>query len=361
MNCIGRLIVTSMVDIVTHCAVLGMAPPFAGILPVKVLSPAGDCLVEQSFPPRMTDERYGLDLDISDCTLFNVMHLDVKWATVLASAETADWLLEQALQAITEALLWSKASDRVQTVNAFVRQVGRLDVKVFIVAAENEQMVLWRNQLFWIDRHGAALINHLLGSAIIDNGPAATPLHPIVRRVLGVFDLLNLGFYAESFIAAFALLDDLSQLVVRAGLAQKQLTAKEQEKLLRAIKDDRLTNHLCLLTKLCGWESMDNAEPELFSALRKVNTLRNNIVHGSVRLDRGDAIESVDTVLACLDWLRTNPFGFVIPTPPRLQLANSAFVIVPPRAASENLPEAIPGKEVEAEPGSAPPTLDHRD
>ena len=66
-----------------------------------------------------------------------------------------------------------------------------------------------------------------------------------------------------------------------------------------------------------------------FLVCLKVNTTRNNIMHGSRRLDRQETIEASNTLLQLIDWLRHNPFGFQIPIFPQLQLANTIFSIIP--------------------------------
>jgi hypothetical protein len=142
-------------------------------------------------------------------------------------------------------------------------------------------------------------------------------------------DLINLGFYTESFINLFSLVDDLTQETIKAGLTSRGLAIKEQTQLLRAIKEERLKLYLCNLSKLCGWNSLEEENDALFQRVLKVNTLRNNIMHGSRRLQRSETIEASNSLLSLIDWLRTNPFGFLIPDFPLLKVAEANFLILP--------------------------------
>jgi hypothetical protein len=156
-------------------------------------------------------------------------------------------------------------------------------------------------------------------------------------------DLVNLGFYTEAFVSAFALLDDLTQEVVKAGMAQKGLEAKDQKELLRAIREERLKHYMTSLMRLCGWEGLDEAKPALFRKLQKANTLRNSIMHGDVWLSRLETITSINTLLETIDWLRSNSFSFVIPPFPLLNLAEAEFSELPLRSAAP--PDDTPSGE----------------
>jgi hypothetical protein len=130
-------------------------------------------------------------------------------------------------------------------------------------------------------------------------------------------------------VSLFALADDLTQEVVKAGMARKGLSVGGQNELLRAIKERRLRHFLNDLTKLCGWVGLDEANPDLSKRLDKANKRRNNIMHGSVRLSRQDTLESSNALLDLIDWLRTNPFGYSIPEFPLLVIAEGEFFVVP--------------------------------
>jgi hypothetical protein len=114
--------------------------------------------------------------------------------------------------------------------------------------------------------------------------------------------------------------------------------------MLRAIKEERLKHFLGNLTKLCDWRSLSEDNQQLYDRLLKANTLRNGIMHGSVRLYRTETIDASNTLLEVIDWLRGNPFGYSIPKFPLLTLAEGEFFIVD-----------IPDDQTDAHPGSNPP------
>jgi hypothetical protein len=140
------------------------------------------------------------------------------------------------------------------------------------------------------------------------NNQAMHPLPAVVRRVMASLDLINPGFYSESFINLFSLVDDLSQEVVKAGLSVRGLAEAEQKGLLRAIKEERLGIDLNTLTKLCGWVSLAEADKLLSADVAKVNSVRNRIMHASHRLNREEAVGAGNVLLRLLVWLRSNPF-----------------------------------------------------
>jgi hypothetical protein len=186
-------------DILTHAAILGRAQLVPGIHPVTVISPPGRCLVAHAYPKDIVDDSRDLKVDVTDCTVYTVTHLN--WTDEdLALRKVAERLLEQTLQAISEVTIWNKALDQVGSVTAFTRQVGRLDVKFFFTE-HTDKMVAWKNPLFWADRKAAALIAGFLGNMVVTNGPASNRIAPPVRRVMAALDLINLGFYTESFVS----------------------------------------------------------------------------------------------------------------------------------------------------------------
>jgi hypothetical protein len=329
-----------MSDLLTHAAIIGRTQLMPGILPVNVDSPGVQCLVAHAFPASIKNEYHNIDLDISDCTLFTVTHVGLGDIN-LSDATMAEELLEQALTAISEVIIWNKAMDQVGTVTAFTRQVGRLDVKFFFIDRSNNRLIAWRNPLFWSDRQSAALMAGILNNMIVNNGPAASPVAAIIKRVMSSLDLVNLGFYTESFVNLFSLVDDLTQEVIKAGMAKKGLSSTDQKDLLRAIKEERLKLYLTQLAKLCDWKSLEDENPEVFKRLMKANSLRNDVMHSSTRLQRQQALESGNDLLVAINWLRVNPFGYVIPPFPLLKVAEAQFMLLEPKdqAVKDKQPE----------------------
>jgi hypothetical protein len=318
-----------MSDLITYSAILGQTQLMPGVLPVKTINPSGECLVAHSFPNVIKDEKHNIEIDVSDCTVYTVTHIGKGNMNLMLPAN-ANELLEQALQAISEITVWSKSMDQVGDTSAFTRQVGRLDLKFFCVEAPSDKLIAWRNPLYWANREGAGMMAGLLGNMKVQNGPAANPIPYVVRRIMGSLDLVNLGFYTESFVNLFALVDDLTQEVVKAGLSKKGISPQQQNSLLRAIKEERLKLYLTNLAKLCDWKSLEEENPEHFKKLMKANQLRNDILHGPMRMLRQEALESGNTLITTINWLRTNPFGYVIPEFPIFKIAEVEFHLLDP-------------------------------
>lgn len=331
-----------MADLISHTAVLGQTQLVPGVQPVTVSAPDGKCLVAHSYPSTITDSKRDFMVDVTDCTLFTVTHLGRGGVEIPPAM--AQELLEQALQAISEVAIWCKAMDQLGDSSAFIRQVGRVDVKFFSIEASDSKLIAWRNPLFSLNREGANFIAGFLSNMVVQNGPSANPIPQITRRVMSSLDLINLGFYTESFVNLFSLMDDLTQEVLKAGLANKGLGNDEQKSLIRAIKEDRLRLYLNHLSKLCGWKSLEQELPALFKRLQTVNNLRNTIMHGSKRLERDEAIVSANTLIEAISWLRSNPFGYDIPVFPLLRLAEVEFMLLEPinQIAEEQDPIAEP-------------------
>lgn len=317
-----------MSDLTIFMAVIGRVRLIPGILPIELSNPKVTCHVAHSFPKNIIEPDRGLDIDISDCTLFTVAHLG-QGELDLTKKSTVENLFERSIYAVSEVIIWNKTKDIIGKDTSFTRQFGRLDVKVFLAQSSDKKLVLWANPLFKINRSTAAMLADFLPNFIISNGPAANPIPPISRRVMSSLDLINLGFYTESFINLFSVVDDLTQEVIKSGFNKKGLSADEQNNMLRAIKEDRLKIYLCNLAKLCDWSSLEDVNPNLYKEILKVNTKRNNIMHGSTRLGRIETIESLNILLLLIDWLRKNPFGYQIPKFPLLKIAEVEFSLVP--------------------------------
>jgi hypothetical protein len=317
-----------MADLIVNVAVIGRFQLMPGTLPIKFQHPDVECLVAHAFPNKMEDPQRGIEIDTSDCTVFTVTHLD-QGDIDISLIEAVQEIFERSVVAIGEVIIWTKSHDVVGKMSAFMRQIGTLDVKAFFALSANNKLVGWLNPAFTFQRDAAAMMAGFLSNMIISNGPSSNPIPPIARRVMSSLDLINLGFYTESFVNLFSLVDDLSQEVIKAGMAQKGLSEEDQKSLLRAIKEERLKVYLCNLAKLCGWQSLEEVDKEFYGRVVKVNTLRNKIMHGSRRLSRSESIDSSNALLLLIDWLKKNPFGFLIPNFPLLQLAQPTFSLVP--------------------------------
>ena len=317
-----------MSDLVANVAVLGRVQLMPGILPVRLENPQVECLVAHAFPNNIEDPRRGIKIDTTDCTVFTVTHRD-RGDIDLALVSNVQLVFEQSLAAISEVSIWTKAGDVVGEMSSFIRQIGTTDVKAFFAQGATDLLAGWFSPAFTFDRNAAAMMAGFLSNMIVSNGPSANPIPPITRRVMSSLDLINLGFHTESFVNILSLVVDLTQEVVKAGMTQRGLNEDEQKGLLRAIKEERLKVYLCNLAKLCGWQSLEEADKGLFDRVLKVNSTRNKIMHGSRRLFRAETLEACNVMLQLIDWLRSNPFEYQIPRFPLLRVAEPKFSLVP--------------------------------
>lgn len=321
-----------MPDLVANVAVIGRVQLMPGILPVRLELPNVECLVAHAFPSHIENPNRGIKIDTSDCTVFTVTHRD-RGDLDLSQVANVKLVFEQSLSAISEVSIWTKSGDVVGKMSSFIRQIGTTDVKAFFAQGAGEPLVGWVSPAFTFERSAAAMMAGFLSNMIVSNGPAANPVPPITRRVMSSLDLINLGFHTESFVNLFSLVDDLTQEVIKTGMTKRGLKGDEQNGLLRAIKEERLKVYLCNLSKLCGWQSLEEGDKQLYDRVIKVNTTRNKIMHGSRRLRPDETLEAVNVLLALLDWLRSNPFGFAIPQFPLLRVAEPEFSLIPLKAS----------------------------
>ncbi|MFC5512892.1 hypothetical protein ACFPOU_17455 [Massilia jejuensis] len=316
-----------MPHIVAHVAIIGRLQLMPGILPVTLGLANTLFHVSHAFQDFVQFPNSHIKVDTNDCILFTVEHVGTDEVD-LKDASCAFDLLEKSLSAISEATLWLKANDTVGEITSYIRQFGTADVKCF--AAENQVDVIgYVNPTFQLSRADAELMAGFLSNMVVSNGPAKNPVPAVTKRLMSSLDLINLGFHTEAFINLFSLIDDLTQEILKLGLKKSGLDEGEQKSLLRAIKEERLSIYLCTLAKVCGWQSLSEANKELYNRVKKVNTARNNIMHGSERLMPKQTLEHMDTLIELIEWLRTNPFGYSIPKFPNLKLIEPKFFILP--------------------------------
>lgn len=312
--------------ITAHLAILGQFTLIPGIQKTKIRDLAEEILIQHEVAEKKIYPKQKIEADTSDCTIFTVIHPN-NGNPNYSNAEFINKILDNSLEAITTLIIWNKCKDVVDKVTSYSRQVGRLDVKFFFINGNQGCKVAWKNPAYWLDIRGAAFFSSFLGNMVVQNGPAASPIDSVVQRIMSSIDLINLGFYTEAFITAFSLLDDLIQETLYAGLNRKGVKKEGQKDILRAIERERLKYHLTDLLKLVDWKSMEEDNEELLKKLIKKNTLRNNIMHGSIRIDRKTSLESVDIILHAINWLRGNPFGYKIPNFPLLIPVQPEYIV----------------------------------
>jgi hypothetical protein len=324
------------VDLVTHTAILGVRTFMPGVPVVDTPSRSGKCLVAATYPPTLSPPLDGASVDVTDCTVFTVAHSGRHVADL--DAHSAEEILAEALYAINEVMIWTKSADQARTTTPYYRQVGLLDVKAFVVPVLEGRLILWVNPLFYVQ---ASIPREHLGRLSVGFSNLVVrnePVHPIVRRFMSSLDLVNLGFYTEAFITLFSLVDDLTQQVMKAGLAKKGLSAVAQKEFLLSIKEQRLHVYLTYIAAVCDWKPLEVENESLYKRLLKCNSLRNSIVHGSERLTRTKVLSAADTLRQTVQWLRTNPFGYQIPAFPEQSPVRPGFMVWEPPAVGDPPP-----------------------
>lgn len=189
------------------------------------------------------------------------------------------------------------------------------------------------------------MMSGFLTNIVVENSQYNYPLSPHTRKLLNCIDILNKGFYEESLISAFSLVDATTQDTAKAGLKTLGLKEKQQENRIRAIKQDRLEHFLCAMMKSCRWKSLKESEPVLFREFigdvkRSTNTVRNKIAHKDRRINKEEAMRHLDVMFRVLRWLSQNPFGVQIRLPPELRYANPNFRTNIPVGNPQNEPRA---------------------
>ncbi len=255
----------------------------------------------------------GPTLPTSDCTVFLVTHCG---RTKVDFKAELDEIVYSSIAAVSETLLWQKTREQVQIASPWVRQIGIVDIRFMGLTMSDGDVVFFKSPLFEVDRSLHKTLAGMLPNTLVTNGPSAAPTNLYVRRALAVMDLHNLGFYTEALLTSFALSDDLLQVTVLAGLAGQNMSKTKAKAFLRENEDDRFKHYTCTVTKSCGWESLTEWDLALYADLLKVNSARNSIMHGSLRLDREEASRYIETLFAFIAWLETNPWGALgIPWP----------------------------------------------
>jgi hypothetical protein len=334
----------------TVMAVLGRSILPPGLYPTNGLDAGKRCVVEKHIQDKIVSEKQNITIDTSDCTIFRVHHVDETPVEPPTQA-SLDRLMEQSINAVSQLIIWSKCKDVAGVVSPYDKQVGRIDVKFFALEGNKVCRGAWANPRHSFAPSALSMIMGFLGNMVVTPNPITSPVTPIARRLMSCLDLFNSGFYTDAFVSAFSLLDDLVQTTLEAGLGKRGLDSNQQTELLRAIKEQRLKHYTCTLAAICGWESLDKSNSDLYKRLidRKgsTNNVRNNIMHGDTALGREQARQHINNILEAIAWLRDNPFGYAIDPVPPLKVAESPFVIfdVEGRQVEPPLPDPTPATD----------------
>lgn len=314
-------------NVTARLAIIGRHTLMPAIKPVSV--GGRDLLVGHAYAPKAVDPAHDFEYDVSDCTLFTVTHVGRAADFDVNDAAHSLVVLDDSLRAISEVVLWERAQEQVGKSSPFQRRVGRVDVKLFSIDGEHGSVVMWVNPLYSMTLNSMALMSGFLSNMVMTNGPASNPLPPDAKRIMSALDLVNLGFFTEAFVAAFSLLDDLTQRVISGGLKAKGFAERDQESFARAIKEQRLDHYLNNVSRLCDWVSLRDKDPDLNSGVLKVNRIRNDVMHGDRELERAEALWAIDVIVRVIGHLRENPFGVTVTRFPALRLVEPGLVRMP--------------------------------
>lgn len=117
---------------------------------------------------------------------------------------------------------------------------------------------------------------------------------PVARRFIRCFELIGHGFYTESLIVSFSILDDLVQTMLHNQLELKGMADKKQrEALLRGIEKNRLKIYLGQLLYLIANCTVDELWENASTALTWLNGVRNKIAHGGHVVGHGEASKAI--------------------------------------------------------------------
>jgi len=137
---------------------------------------------------------------------------------------------------------------------------------------------------------------------------------PVARRYVRCFELLEHGFYSESLIVAFSILDDEVQKMLDSLLEKRGLKSiKERDDLIRGIKDRRLYVYLGAMLQLCAGKDLKTLWKDSEKAMEWLNKKRNNIAHGGERIGYSIAAQAIFVcikTLVTLDQAELGDFGF---------------------------------------------------
>jgi hypothetical protein len=113
---------------------------------------------------------------------------------------------------------------------------------------------------------------------------------PTGRNFVRCFELIEHGYYTETLIVAFAILDDQVQLALHGLLDSKGITEeRERKQFLLNIKDNRLKSYLGPVLKLLLSKSIFEMWPDSVEALKWLNKERNDAMHGGYHANRYSA------------------------------------------------------------------------
>jgi len=301
--------------------VVGHHPVMMGIHPINIDS---NEILLRTFNTECIKKDNSFEISTSECTCFEIqiktqedLHLD--------DTHHLEKLFDNTLSYINHYILTYKVSDLTQKTTPFNRQIGRVDVKMILFCLNGEEKVAWLNPIFKINKFAQNMMSGLFPNMIVNNSFTLNSVNPITKRMLSSFDLLNLGFYTESFISAFSLLEDLIRELTTTILNNQNITSSQKKKFFEGFRSGFLKNSVTVMTKISGWESLSETDQQLYSDFCNLINTRNNILHNNIQIGRNKAIIYLGVVIRVIDWLRKNNYGYDIPNFPLLAPINIEY------------------------------------
>ena len=273
--------------------VIGIAiqPPIAdGVYHV------GKFCVEVSYPTIINFGVIETELPRGMSTVFVVSWVDEKddAANINSNTYHRNLVIYKALTAINEILQACKLVRIGHLAGCGIRTIGIYDT-IFHFPMIDDKPNGSFNSIF---RHGQNLTASLNENAELAKPHISNPTLPVARRFTRCYELLEHGFYSESFIVSFSIMDDIVQEMLHNQLEKKGLTTKtDQELLTRGIKEGRLKIFLGPLLKIISGNNVSDLWPKSFEALEWLNSRRNKIAHGGFVADYNSAAVAI---FACI-------------------------------------------------------------
>lgn len=139
---------------------------------------------------------------------------------------------------------------------------------------------------------------------------------PVARRFIRCFELIDHGFYAESLIVSFSILDDSIQTMLDTQLELKGMSDKKQrEALLRGIKENRLKIYLGQLLYILTSIKLNDLWENANDALIWLNGVRNKVAHRGITISHGEASKAIYVSIKILTILsKKELFDFELPS-----------------------------------------------
>lgn len=264
-------------------------------------------IIDVQYPLQMNFGRGPMQLPNGLSTVFCVTWPDIKGmdaANLQSKTHQRHLVIYKALDAINE-LLQAYKLVRMGHIDACgIRTIGKYDTLFYYSlvdgAPTRDLNVGWKANLVSICTTSP---HDPFDTTTLAKPHIGTATLPVARRFLRCYELLEHGFYTESFIIAFSILDDLVQTTLHHQLELKGLPEKsDRDSLLRGIKESRLKLYLGPVLKIASGFSLKELWAESEESLDWMNRTRNNIAHAGYKANYDTAAVGI---YACIKILHT--------------------------------------------------------